>query len=153
MKIIRVRRGFSTNCSGANEYFPPNPVLPPPSTDAGLSDWTLAPDARVVFRWVTLMPDGSLPPMLKDALESSDGGADPSALGSNDAGPDETAASGNTASGDRSDVPQGPFRGASGVGLILFLVMFSVLTLFALERLVRGLSRKLKRRSHDDSEG
>jgi len=166
MKILRVRRGFSTNCSGANEYFPPNQPLAPPGEDEE-SDWS-AENAKVVFRWVTFMPDGAPPPMLREAIaassndEETDGGvrdadalsdADaeaPPVLDSADATVEAGSSSVNEDLADRVN-PEGQVRGSGSIGLILFLGMLCVLVLFGVKRFGRGLWTKLKKGSDDDA--
>lgn len=168
MKILRVRRGFSTNCSGANEYFPPNQELTPPGEDGGDANWSME-NAKVVFRWFTFMPDGGLPPVVRGSLASNP--VDVSADGGVEVGDAETsedaehaplldagdeAVGNSTASIDNDRVnqtaPETPVRGSSSLGLILFVGMLGLLVLFGVKRFGRGLLAKLKKGSDDDAD-
>ncbi len=150
MKILRVRRGFSTNCSGANEYFSPQ-ALPPPGSDldGGITPWSQNPDATVVFRWVTFMPDGAPPPMLRQALAASasadagpDGASGPDAgLVPADGGVADGGALASGGDGTNGTASDDHPRSTGGVGLIIFLAMLAVLVFFAAERLFRRIRR------------
>lgn len=161
MKILRVRRGFSTNCSGANEYFPPNQNLAPPTADTpDGGPWSPTPSTQVVFRWVTFMPDGAPPPLLREAMAasddnnsadggSSDAGADGAAIiPSADAGVASSTDNGADAEADVS-APESSLRGTGSVGLILFVLMVAAVAVFGLKRLSRNWWRSL-RRGRDD---
>lgn len=143
MKIIRVRRGFSTNCSGANEFFPPEQqILAPPSSDAGpdgsaFSRWVTPPNTKVVNRWVTMMPDGAPPPMLREALRKSRARA--------------AAESATTSEPTDAGAAQpAQTRTATSNSVVILLVVLGVLALFGVERLTRVLWRRLRGGSDGD---
>jgi hypothetical protein len=155
MRILRVRRGFSTNCSGANEYFPPSQTLAPPTETPDSGPWQPTPSTQVVFRWVTFMPDGAPPPLLRQAMAASDSSEDVDAGISDDADITSplqvTARDGGSRSGADADergdaaAPPSSLHGAGGVGVLLFAVMLAALALFGLERIGRRLWRRLGR--------
>jgi hypothetical protein len=167
MKILKVRRGFSTNCSGANEYLPPQD-LAPPGADADGGAEPPPPPAKVVFRWVTMMPDGAPPPMLRAALAAGDDGLDAGAarargdtldepvdLAANDANDARDAGASAAAAGARDESPRDAppperARGTGSFGIVLFAVMVALLAAYGIERWTRRVRRTLGKKGDDD---
>jgi hypothetical protein len=122
MKVIRLRRGFSTNCSGTNEFFPGGWSLPPPSLNP---DQQQDAGPRIVFRWVL--------PQVTSRWSGPDAGAVSAPASQPDAGATTAPTSTTTTN-----------------GLVIAAVVFGVAVLVGVERLVRALRRRRKGESHDE---
>jgi hypothetical protein len=126
MKIIRVRRGFTTNSSGANEYLEVPPDIPqepaePAEPDAAPAK--VATDAAPAPAPVAT----DAAPARRDAAR--DGGVATVAARQPDTAP-----------------PSGTGTPTSGNVLMLVLVLVGVIVLFATERVIRSARRRLAMR-------
>lgn len=130
MRIIRVRRGFTTNSSGANEYLETPPDIPQESADAYEADGAdaaptaaggdAAASAVIKGVFVPSPPASTAPPA------SSDAGVASVAVQ-----PDGVA-------------PAAASSPVSSNVFVLLLVLVGVAALFAVERTIRALRRRLR---------
>lgn len=138
MKILRVRRGFTTNSSGDNEYISPTP--PPPSPSKTARDASSSADAGTAdARSADASPEAAVRDAEADA-EQVDA---------------EVASVGVRLSPDTSPAPSG--TGSYGSALTLIWVVVGVLVMFVSERVLRLVWRRSRNRADerfgdDDSE-
>jgi hypothetical protein len=136
MRIIRVRRGFTTNSSGANEYLETPPDIPQEPADAYEADGADAAPAKAAG-------DAAASAVIKGVFVPSP----PARERSGDAGVESVAAQ-----------PDGGVPGAapspvSGNVLVLLLVLVGVAALFAVERAIRFARQRVGGRRRVNSGG
>lgn len=127
MRIIRVRRGFTTNSSGANEYLEVPPDIPVEPDDADEEDEADAGPANATG-------DAAASAVIKGVFVPSP------------PPPGDTSGDGGVASVTAPDggVPGPAHSPVSGNVLVLLLVLVGVATLFAVERAIRFARRRLR---------